>query len=116
MCTATAENFSLLINYMRPSDIVSAGLLWLYRRSYSNTKMHKAFFSVFGALTNIYKAQTIFTTCEECVLTLTNHCSIIMGVTVTSVNEVAMRTGEQVCFRTSTLDTTHSGRQRGVAE
>ena len=36
----------------------------------------------------------IFTTCEECVLTLTDHCSIIMGVTVASVNDVAVRTGE----------------------
>ena len=29
MCTATEEDFSLLINYMGPSDIVRGALLWL---------------------------------------------------------------------------------------
>ena len=29
MCTATEEDFSLLINYMGPSDIVHGALLWL---------------------------------------------------------------------------------------
>ena len=62
------------------------------------------------------KIPTIFTTREECVLTLTNHCSVIMSVTVTSANKVAMSAAEQVCLRTSTLDTTHSGRLGGVTE
>ena len=39
-----------------------------------------------------------------------------MGVTVTSVNKVAMSAAEQVCLRTITLDLTHSGRLGGVTE
>ena len=62
------------------------------------------------------KYKLYFTTCEDCVLTLTDNSSIIMGVTVASVNEVAMRTAEQVCLRPITLDTTHSGRVGGVTE
>ena len=48
--------------------------------------------------------------------TLTDHSSIIMGVTVASVNEVAMDAAEQVCLGTSTLDTTHSGRLGEIIE
>ena len=74
-------------------------------------------FSGFGGFTiYISKIPTIFTTREECVLTLTDHCSIIMGVTVASVNEVAMSAAEQVCLRASTLDLTHSGRLGIITE
>ena len=88
-------------------------------KGYSSTRTHKAYlyFSGFGGF-NIYilKIPTIFTTREECVLTLTDHCSVIMGVTVTSVNKAAMSAAEQVYLRTITLDLTHSGRLGGVTE
>ena len=48
--------------------------------------------------------------------TLTDHSSIIRRSTAASVYEVAMRTAEQVCFSTSTLEITHSRRLGGVAE
>ena len=48
--------------------------------------------------------------------TLTDHSSIIRGSTGVSGNGVAMRTGEQVCLRTITLDITHSGRPGVITE
>ena len=53
---------------------------------------------------------------KSALLTLTDHSSIIRGSTAASVNGVAMRTAEQVCLRTITLDTTYSRRLGGVAE
>ena len=48
--------------------------------------------------------------------TLTDHSSIIISSTATSVNEVTMGAGEQICLRASTLDTSHSGRLRVITE
>ena len=53
---------------------------------------------------------------KSALLTLTDHSSIIRRSTDASGYEVAMITAEQVCFSTSTLDTTYSRRLGGVAE
>ena len=48
--------------------------------------------------------------------TLTDHTSIVTEATVVAVNGGAVGATEQVCFRTSTPDTTHSGRLGGVTK